>query len=396
MNSFAKIKKIIFGKSAAALPETFKTRSIEWRQTAQKAREKFAISKRVFFRRMTAKDQIVFAKRLAILIKSGVPIVESLNMLEQQAGGKAGAGIMRDLRVRMEQGQTLAAGMRSCRNIFGDFSVNIVDMGEMSGTLADNLQYLAAEQKKRLELRRSVVSALIYPSFLALASVGIMIMLVIYVFPKVLPIYRSFSYQLPWSTRFFIAATGIVQSYWALIVLAAVIAVISLVFLLRFASVRFWLDRNILCLPLLGPLFVSYSITNFSRTTGLLLESGMGIIETLRVVAGATGNTAYRLEIAKLAEGVARGEKLSDMMARDPVLFPIIVRQLAAVGETAGSLSFSLSYLAEMYEEEMNNLTRNLTTSLEPILMAFMGLIVGFIALSIITPIYGITQSFRP
>jgi type IV pilus assembly protein PilC len=147
---------------------------------------------------------------------------------------------------------------------------------------------------------------------------------------------------------------------------------------------------------LLGPLLVSYSITNFSRTTGLLLESGMGIIETLRIVAGAAGNTAYRLEIAKLAEGVARGEKLSDMMARDPVLFPIIVRQLVAVGETAGSLSSSLSYLAEMYEEEMNNLTRNLAISLEPILMAFMGLIVGFIALSIIMPIYGITQSFRP
>ncbi|HSA37199.1 MAG TPA: type II secretion system F family protein [Candidatus Paceibacterota bacterium] len=348
------------------------------------------------FSRMAVQGQIIFAKRLAILIRAGIPIAESLNMLEQQASGKSNAGIMRVLRERMEQGQTLAAGMRFCKNAFDNFSVNVVDMGEMSGTLALNLQYLASELKKRQELRRSMASALVYPSILALASAGILIMLVVCVFPKVLPIYRSFNYQLPWSTRFFVAVGDIVQSYWLLIVSASVFFVLTAFFLFRLKPVRLWFDRSILCFPLLGPLLASYSIANFSRITGLLLDSGMGIIETLRIVAEAMGNTAYRARIVMLAEGAARGEKLSDMMATDPVLFPVIVRQLIAVGETAGSLSSSLLYLAEMYEEEMNNLARNLTTCLEPALMALMGLMVGFIALSIITPIYGITQIFRP
>ncbi len=149
-------------------------------------------------------------------------------------------------------------------------------------------------------------------------------------------------------------------------------------------------------MPFLGKLFQVYAVANFTRTLGLLLKSEVRIIEGLQIVASTMGNVAYKEQFEILAEKVSLGTKLSSHMETQSKLFPAVVTQMTAVGETTGNLSQSLLYVADMYEDELNNLTRNLATSIEPILMIFMGILVGFIAISIITPIYSITQNLHP
>ena len=357
--------------------------------------EQMARMKKRLFLSMSAQEQITFAKRLAILIKAGIPIVDSLDMLKKQASSKNFAYILDCLQYEVEKGQPLSSGMEMFKNIFGDFAINIVKVGEVSGTLVQNLNYLADELKKKQELKRNIVSALIYPAFIVVMVIGITVLLTVYVFPKILPIFQSFGAQLPWTTRVLIAVSSTMQHSWIYVLIAAGLLFVIYSLLMRIPLVRRAVDRFTFSLPLLGRLFKTYHIANFTRTIGLLLKSDVGIVETLQIVSRSSGSAAYRNKFREISENVLRGEKISEAMGKDKLLFPPIVTQMTAVGEVTGNLSSSLLYLAEMHEEEMNGMTKNLSTSIEPLLMVFMGLLVGFIAISIITPIYGITQNLR-
>ena len=351
-----------------------------------------------FFRaaaKMGVQDQIVFAKRLAILVKSGISITTALDILMKQASSAGSRRIIGYLRECVERGQSLSQAMSGYKNVFGNFGISIVLVGETSGTLVQNLHYMADELKKKQELKRAIVSALIYPAFIVVATIGIVIMLTAYVFPKILPIFSSFKAELPWSTKVLIAVSNTMQAYW-LYYLAGVLLLSAIWgFLLRIGSVRRAADRFILRLPLLGPMFRSYYIANFTRTFSLLLKSEIGIIQTLKILGDTIGNAAYKESFEKIAGGVIRGGAVAENMENDKLLFPPLVSQMVSVGEMTGHLGSSLMYLSEMYEDEMNNTTKNLATSIEPVLMIFMGVLVGFIAMSIITPIYGITQSLH-
>jgi len=349
-----------------------------------------------FFLSFSIQEQATFAKRLAILTKAGIPILEALHMMQKQAKSKSSALIINHLHEQLESGHSLAEGMAKFKNVFGEFAVNIVRVGEHSGTLNENLNYLADELKKKQELRRKIIAALVYPIFIVLATIGMTIVLTTYVFPKIMPIFQSFKTQLPWSTRLLMLASRTFSNDWLYIIGLLIATLAGVWFLLRQPKIRLWVDRNILRLPFLGALLKSYLVSNVTRSLGLLLKSEVRIVEALEIVASTSANSAYRQKFYEIAQGAKRGEKISLSMERDSLLFPSVVIQMASVGEATGNLSSSLMYLAEMHEDEMNNLTRNLSTSIEPVLMIFMGLLVGFIAISIITPIYGITQSIHP
>ncbi|MFA6375991.1 MAG: type II secretion system F family protein [Candidatus Paceibacterota bacterium] len=347
-----------------------------------------------YLSRMPVREQIIFAKRLSILIKSGVPIAPALGILEKQSNPGGTKRTIGNLRVAVETGRSLARAMESC-NSFGNFAVNVVSIGEASGTLDHNLNYLADELKKKRELKRNIIGALIYPAFIAAATLGIVILLMAYVFPKILPVFLSFKTDLPWSTKALIAVSGVMQYYW--IYFLAGLALVGIIgkAVLKNPAIKLVFDRISLGIPLAGPMIESYCVANFCRTLGLLLNSEVGIIQALRIVGDTSSNSAYKAAFDRLTEGTIRGEAISEGMEKEKMLFPPLVSQMVGVGETTGNLSSSLMYLAEIYEEEMNNSTKNITTSVEPVLMIFMGVLVGFIAMSIITPIYGITKSLH-
>lgn len=339
---------------------------------------------------------MIFAKRLAMLVKAGVPLLQALRILKKQMRSRGVTEIFNNLITDIENGQFLSISLGRYRRLFGDFAINIIRVGEESGTLAENLAYLADELNKKQTLRRKVIGALVYPIFIILATFGITGLLMLYVFPRILPIFQSLKFELPLTTRVLIWVSNFVSHNWLWLLLGLSAAITIFLLLLRINRFRFWVHRLTLAIPLLGRLAQSYQMANICRTMGILLKSNVMIVEATNIAASTTLNAVYRKELYVMAEKARKGSRLSEHMELRSHLFPPMISQMVGVGEISGNLNETLLFLADMYEQEVDELTRNLTTVLEPALMIFMGLIVGFLAISIITPIYGITQNIHP
>ena len=354
----------------------------------------FGWSERIFVR-LSTKDQTMFAKRLSFLIHAGVPIIEGLRLL-RGFRSKQKSKIFDRIIADVENGQFLSASLEKFRHIFGDFAINIIRVGESVGLLDQNLNYLADELKKKQELRRKIISSLIYPCFIVVATFGIVILLLTFVFPKVLPVFSSLKIKLPWPTQIVIAVSAFVMHY-GLYTLVALVAAAILIWLLakKTETTKLAISHLILRLPLIGQLVQNYQLANFFRTFGLLLKSGITVSSALTIVADSIPNLVYKYALQNLSGSVSRGRKISTELEENQRLFPEIAVQMVATGEHSGNLSETLLYLAQMYENEVDEMTKNLSGAIEPALMVFMGVLVGFIAISIIMPIYMITQNLH-
>ena len=351
----------------------------------------------LFAPRFSLKDQIFFSKRLSFLIQAGVPLLESLSLIRLQTKHPAKKKVFDQLIKDVSCGQYLATSLARTNNLFGDFAINIIRVGETSGILTQNLKYLADELEKRRMLRNKVLGALIYPAFITTATLGVTALLTVYIFPKIMPIFISLKVPLPFTTRVLISVSEFLRS-WGLLSIFILILFVIAFFVVRAKSSRIRLvsDKMLLYLPFGGKIARSYNYANFSRTLGLMLRSGVSISVAMGITAQTTPNRIYRGAYTSLSEGLLRGETLSQGLAEMPALFPDMLTHMVAVGEKTGSLSQTLVYLAELYEADIEDLTKNLSSSIEPILMLVMGLLVGLIAVSVITPIYAITQHLSP
>ncbi|HRH24201.1 MAG TPA: type II secretion system F family protein [Candidatus Paceibacterota bacterium] len=346
--------------------------------------------------RLSVKDQMFFAKRLSFLIKAGVPILESLHMISSQTASRQSARVIGSVYQDISNGSSLAKSLGKFPHIFGDFGINIIKIGESSGTLSTNLEYLADELKKRHSLQGKVVSAFIYPGIITLATLGITAFLMLYLFPKIMPIFSSLHMELPLTTKIVMAISLFLQA-WGLLLIGVIIAACIGISLLKKKNKQFhfFFDQVVLSMPLFGPLMRYYNLANGTRTLGILLQGGVTLSEALPLTADTTANLVYKAEYRKMAEYIHRGERMSSFLVTSENLFPPIMAQLIAVGERSGNLSNTLVYLSELYEAEVEDFTKNLSSLIEPALMVIMGILVGFVAISIITPIYGITQNLH-
>ncbi len=343
--------------------------------------------------RMPLKEQIFFAKRLAFLVKAGVPLIEALHIIRAQTKKLGRIRVYDAVISDIASGQYLSTSLAKFKNMFNDFAVNLIRVGETSGILNQNLTYLADELAKKDVLKKKVIGALIYPIFITVATLGITALLTVYIFPKIMPIFTSLHVKLPWTTRALIGVSAYLREWGLLTLLVVALSFIGfLVVRARFTRIRYASDRTLLALPLAGSIARSYNLANFCRTLGLMLKSGVPIATALEVTADTTQNLVYRQALKEVATMIVRGEPLSRGLALYPAIFPDMCTHLISVGETTGNLAQTLMYLAELYELEVEDLTKNLSSSIEPILMLVMGLIVGLIAVSVITPIYEITQ----
>ncbi len=380
--SFPSIKLFSFGKA---------------KKPVRKIGEKKTHKSQPSFLRFTTNDQIMFAKRLSMILRSGMPIMEGLGMLGDEAHTRSASYVYESLMITVSNGQPLSTGLEKFKRMFGEFGVNIIKIGEVSGTLHENLEYLADEMKRNQALRRKVIGALLYPALIVAATFGITIMLTVYIFPKIIPIFQSVKAELPWSTKALMAISKFLSAdgLWLFLGLAAL--VVAFIFSMRmFPRFHLLMDRILLRIPLFGKLSQYYNLANICRTTALLLKSDVRIVQAMELVANGTRNLSYRQELMNARERIIKGQKLSAQFKEKRILFPAMMSQMVTVGEQTGNLGGTFSYLAEMYEEEIGELTKSLTTLLEPVLMIIMGGVVGFIAISIITPIYSITQNLTP
>ncbi len=370
-------------------------RSPKSRASVSKARQTKEAGKQPSFMHFPLQDRILFMKRLGMILRSGMPLMEGLHMLGDESRTRSGTYVYRSLIADVSNGQSLSTGMARFERHFGEFCVNIIRIGEASGTLRENLEYLAEEMKRKQVLKRKVIGALVYPAVIVVATVGIVVMLTVYIFPKIIPIFASVKATLPLSTRMLIVISSFLSAWGVVLFFGIVALFVAIAFLMRLPRFHYWMDCILLRTPLLGALSRYYNLANISRTMALLLKSDVRIITSIDLVAASTRNLVYREELVAARERIVQGQKISVQFRQNPRLFPSMLAQMVAVGESTGNLSGTFEYISEMYEEEINELTKNLTTLLEPILMIVMGLIVGFIAVSIITPIYSITQNLN-
>lgn len=347
--------------------------------------------------RLTLKEQIFLAKRLAFFVKAGIPLIEALSVIKGQTRSKSKAKLYASLIDDVANGQYLSTSLERAGTVFSPFAVHIIRVGETSGVLTENLSYLADELSKRKELRSKIVSALVYPAFITVATLGVTILLTVFIFPKILPIFTSLNVPLPITTRALIAFSAYVKSYGLLTLLVLFLcAVAFFVVKKKIYEVAYHTDRSLIRIPLVGNIMRAYNCATVCRTLGLMLRSGIPITQAMTVVESTTANLAYKKVYGEVVEVLIRGETISRGLSAHPKLFGDTLIHMVAVGETTGNLSQTFMYLAELYETEVNDLTKNLSSSIEPVLMLIMGLIVGLIAVSVITPIYSITQHLSP
>jgi len=348
-------------------------------------------------KRFSTSEQIFFVKRLSFLIMADIPLLESVHMMHEQTNVHRHKEILHTIIEKLANGQSLSNSLKASPGVFSDFGINLISVGETTGVLSENLQYLAQELQKKQSLKRKIIGACVYPIVVVCATVGIVLFLIIYLFPKIMPVFISLHMKLPFSTRVVIGLSNGIRNFGFIVACAGLIlSVFSYWFLRKSEKVKHLRDRGLLFLPMFGKLIKSYNLANSMRTLGLLLKSGVAVSDALPTTASISSNRSYKVEFMKAYGLVSRGETVSSSFRNNARLFPEIVVQIVAVGEKSGSLSASLLYLAELYENEVEDYTKNLSNLIEPILMVMMGLVVGFIAVAIITPIYGITQNLHP
>lgn len=350
----------------------------------------------MFDRGFSTKERVTLAKRLAFLVRAGVPIVQGLYILKKQAGSKSKILLLEKVIADVSSGQFLSSSFAKFKNIFDQFAINIIKIGEESGRLDQNLEYLAEELQKKQLLKRKIRSALMYPFFILIATLGITGLIIFFVFPKILPIFKSLNLALPLTTKMLIFINDFGVNYGLYVVLLLVLLVVLFLIMMRQRVFRFFVHRILLRLPLFGTIFKSYHMANFCRTLGLLLKSDVRIVKAFSIAGDTTSNLVYRQELVNISKDINKGVKIVDSMERHPHLFPSMLSQMLSIGETTGRLDETFIYLSELYENELDDTTKNLSTILEPALMIFMGVVVGFIAISIIAPIYAVTQNLNP
>lgn len=348
-----------------------------------------------FFLRISSQEQIIFVKHLAMMLKAGMSILDSLKMLKKQAGSKSMIKVLDSVITEVANGQFLSSALEKFKSVFGDFFINLIRVGEASGILYENLNYLAIELNKKKELKKKIVGAMIYPLIIVSATFGVTGLMTVYIFPKILPIFKSLNVKLPFTTKILIGVSEFLINYGVYVILGILIFIILSWILLKIKKIHYIFDRLILILPLFGRMTANYNMSNFCRTLGLLLKSDVKVVEAVSITADTIKNLVYKKELKEIAKDVTKGEEISRRLEEHQKIFPPMVSQMIAIGESTGNLSETLLYLADFYEKEVDDTAKNLSNILEPLLMILMGFLVGFIAISIITPIYEVTQSVK-
>src|SRR3989339_830048 len=346
-----------------------------------------------FLSKISRQEKILFAQHLALMMKTGMGQIESLRVIQSQTQNKPFKQVLATVISNLENGQFLSSSLGRFPWIFENFFVNVIKLGEVSGTLPENLNYLAQEMRKKQQLESKVRSAMIYPVIILVATIGITSAIIFFVIPKILPIFASLKIQLPVSTRILIGSITFMRNYFFFVVFGFVFLIVLIIFLLRFPRVKNFFDRVFVALPMIGKITVYYNIVNITRTLAVLLKSGIKIIDAFTITADILNNSEYKKVLVEAVSRIQRGEAIYRHISEKEKLFPSTVSRIIEVGERTGNLDANLLYLAQFYEDELDEMFKNLSSVIEPALLVVMGGLVGFVAISIITPIYQVTQS---
>lgn len=345
------------------------------------------------FSTISIQDRVDFAKNLSIMLRSGIAINEALAALADQSNSSRFKKIVTRVRDDIENGTPLSTAFRKEVKVFGVIFVSMIRAGEQSGTLQGNLQFLADWLSRSADLRREVGTATLYPKMVFGASLLLGGGLSVFILPMLVPLFTGLDVELPFITRALLAISLFVQQYWFLTGLGTGLLIAGIIYSNKIKAVRSFFHYCYLRMPFLGSLMRNYQLALITQLFGTLLKSGLTLNESVDIVAQAATNVHYQKALLQIKSGAEKGMPLSETMTSYSNLFPKIAVNIISVGEKSGTLVNSFDYLSEFYTKEVNMQAKKLPTIIEPLLLIFIAVIVGFVALAIIMPIYEITGS---
>jgi type IV pilus assembly protein PilC len=334
------------------------------------------------------KDLVVFTRQFATMIDAGLPLVQALEILAKQTENKALAKVIGDVKIDVEGGSTYADALRRHPRIFSDLYTNMVAAGESGGILDTILNRLAVYIEKAMKLKRKIKGAMIYPSVIIFVAIMVIWIIMVKVVPTFSKMFTRLGGILPLPTRIVINISNFLAGPGGLIVIGCFIAlVVSIILIRRTRKGRKAIDSILLKLPIFGMLLKKVAVSKFTRTLGTLIGSGVPILEGLEITAKTAGNLVVEDEVYKVRQAVSEGKTIAEPLS-DSKVFPVMVTQMIAVGESTGAIDTMLNKIADFYDDEVDQAVANLTAMLEPVIMVFLGVTIGFIVVAMYMPIF--------
>jgi type IV pilus assembly protein PilC len=336
---------------------------------------------------VTETDVILFCRQFSTMLDAGLPIIQCLDILQQQQENKRFKKILKDVKESVEGGQTFAEALKKYPRQFDDLFVNMVAAGEASGVLDTILKRLSTYLEKAAKLKKRIKGAMVYPAITFLVAIVVVGVIMVFVIPVFEQMFSDFGGQLPAPTQIVVNLSRMIRANIFYLLGAVVLAVFALRRVRKTEKGRAATDRYLLRMPVFGPLLRRVAVAKFSRTLGTMLTSGVSILDALDIVAKTSGNKTVEAAIYRVRQGIAEGRSISEPLAESGV-FPAMVCQMVAVGESTGALDTMLIKVADFYDEEVDQAVENLTAAIEPVMMIFMGVVIGGLVVSMYLPIF--------
>ncbi|CUQ65257.1 type II secretion system F family protein [Candidatus Nitrospira inopinata] len=339
---------------------------------------------------ISEKDLVVFTRQFGTMINAGLPLVQCLDILATQSENAVLKKAVGEIKNDVESGSTFSDALRKHPKIFDDLYVNMVHAGEVGGLLDTIMSRLSKHIEKAMKLKGQIKSAMVYPSAIIGIAAIVITVLMIWVIPVFEKMFKEMSggtMALPGPTQLVIDMSNFVQASWYVIVAAIIGIVVAVKKYYATAQGRLVIDKSLLKLPIFGSLILKASVAKFTRTLGTLLSSGVPLLEALTICAKTAGNKVVEGALLEAKVSISGGKTIADPLAKSAT-FPKMVTHMIAVGESTGALDNMLGKIADFYEDEVDEAVANLTALLEPMMMVFLGVTVGFIVVAMYLPIF--------
>jgi type IV pilus assembly protein PilC len=330
---------------------------------------------------------VIFARQFATMINAGLPLIQSLNILESQEENKTFKAILKQVKENVEEGATLADAMGKHPKVFDELFVNMVAAGEVGGILDTILNRLSAYMEKAMKLKRQVKGAMTYPAIVLVIAVLVIVVILVFVIPVFEKMFADFGGTLPVPTQIVVAISNFVKGNILYMIIG--LGLLGYAFK-RFCATdkgRALVDDIVLKLPVVGPLLRKVAVAKFTRTMSTMISSGVPILDSLDIVAKTSGNKTVERAIYDVRSGITQGRTMADPLGESGV-FPSMVVQMVAVGEQTGALDAMLGKIADFYDDEVDAAVEGLTSMIEPFMMVFLGTTIGGLVIAMYLPIF--------
>jgi type IV pilus assembly protein PilC len=348
-----------------------------------------------FLSRVKTDELVMVTRNLGSMLTAGLTVTRALSVIERQSTNPKMKGVRKQMVEKINQGDPFHESLKDFPEVFDDLYVAMIKAGEESGNLAESLQTLAIQMERSNNLVKKVKGAMIYPSIVIIVMVVIAILMMIYVMPQITGVFKGMDKDLPATTKFLIGASDFMVNYTLVVILGLIGSVIGFIYALKTKWGKVITSWIVVRLPVIGNLAKETNAARTARTLSSLLNSGVDVIQSIKITEEVLQNVFYKEILRDAAERVEKGTALSETFIERKDLYPILVGEMILVGEETGQIAGMLGELAIFYETEVERKTKDLSTIIEPLLMVVIGGGVGFFALALIAPIYSISDGIN-